>query len=286
LHRDHGVALDLVDGRVDGELGAAGHPVGGVAPGEDARGAEAVSAVPVTRPRHHEVPVSVHRHRRLKAEDRRPVVHLELAPRRGPVGVELPRTDGDRPALVIPPGDDEIPVGVHRDGRLDLVARGGGVDAELVAHGRPVGGVALGVNAFRPRVLAAALPDDDEVAVGIDRDRRLDLVSGGIRVDAELVALRGAGGVEPAGEDPVAARVRADPGDDEVPVGVGRRRGLLLGAGYGLVDSELRPDRRERQQQAGLEGLHVRQRVPRSPCGSGLQRLGQREARSCRTSRS
>src|SRR5207244_4901386 len=73
-----------------------------------------------------------------------------------------------------------------------LVVRGVAVHLELHAERRPGAREALAEDpAPRPilaPVVAAALPDDDEVAARVARDRRVDLVTRGVRVHLELGA--------------------------------------------------------------------------------------------------
>src|SRR5207244_3440933 len=79
------------------------------------------------------------------------------------------------------------------------------VDLELVALRRAGRAEAAGRDAPLVAVAAVTLPGDNEVAVGIDRDRRGPLVVVGVGVDLELVAERSAGVVEAAGEGALAA---------------------------------------------------------------------------------
>src|SRR5205085_6406601 len=115
-----------------------------------------------------------------------------------------------------------------------------GVDAELGPQPRPGGVVALRVDAVAAAVLEVTGPGDDERTAGVQRDRRVDLRPGRVRVDLELAALRRSGGAVPLGEDPVAAAVlrRTLPSDDEVPGRVHSDRRGRLAAGRVSVDAE------------------------------------------------
>src|SRR2546428_1614904 len=68
------------------------------------------------------------------------------------------------------PDDDEVAEGVGGDGRIRLVARRVGVDAELGAEGSAGAGVALAEDAPAHAVLDVTLPGDDEVAGGVGGD--------------------------------------------------------------------------------------------------------------------
>src|SRR5262249_35626595 len=122
-----------------------------------------------------------------------------------------------------------------------LVARGGGVDAELRPQRRAVAGVLPGVDAPAVAVLVTALPGDGGPPVGVQGDRGGHLVVRGGHVDAELAAQGVARGVVAPGVDAPAAAVlvAALPGDDEVAPGVHGDRGAGLVARGGRVDAEV-----------------------------------------------
>src|SRR5207247_1722096 len=134
----------------------------------------------------------------------------------------------------------------------------GAVDEDLchLRRGRWHGSVALRVDAIAGAVLVVARPGDDEVALGVGRDRGLTAADGQ-GVDAELAALRHAGGV-------VAMGVDAFPGDDDVPFGVGRNGGVE--AGGGGVDAELPALRNVRGVVAlGIDAIAEAVLVPATP---------------------
>src|SRR6185436_1275116 len=73
------------------------------------------------------------------------------------------------------PDHDEVARGVARDRRVALIVRRVGVDLELRSAWRPARVVALALHGEKGRVAARApeaLPDHDEVARGVARDRR------------------------------------------------------------------------------------------------------------------
>src|SRR4029450_3479460 len=103
------------------------------------------------------------------------------------------------------PGDHEAAGGVHRHAGHALVAGGGGVDGDLTAKRRPVGGVTPGVHAVSVGgVLAVALPSHDEVTRRVHRHRGTLLVEADVRADVDLVAAPVAGRVIPLGVQAVA----------------------------------------------------------------------------------
>ncbi len=75
-------------------------------------------------------------------------------------------------AGVAGPGDDEVAIGLHRDGRSELKAETVSVHPKLDAetHARVV--EALGEDVRVVGVLVVAAPDDDEGAVAVPRHRR------------------------------------------------------------------------------------------------------------------
>ena len=101
--------------------------------------------------------------------------------------------------VVALPGDDEIPVGVHRRRRVLLSVRRIRVHAELGALRDAGGVVTLGVDAVAAAILGVALPGDDEIAVGVHRRRRFKLIARRKGVDEKLGSLHDAGGVVTAG---------------------------------------------------------------------------------------
>src|SRR5688572_14979324 len=130
---------------------------------------------------------------------------------------ELDQLDRDDPAValaedtearavlcVAPPDDDEL-AGAHHgvggDGRIALIARRVGVDAELGAEGGAGAVVALAEDTVAQAVLPVALPGHDEVAGGVRGHGRSVLVARRKRVDAELRADRGAGAGVALAED-------------------------------------------------------------------------------------
>ena len=115
------------------------------------------------------------------------------------------------------PGHHPAAGGQRRHGRVELVARDGGVDAELGAHGAAVGGIALAEDAAAAAVLPFRAPGDEEAAVVQGRDDAVVLRTGGVGVDAEGRAQRVAAGVEALAVDAIAVAVGAviRPCDDE-----------------------------------------------------------------------
>ena len=83
------------------------------------------------------------------------------------------------------------------------------------------------------RCLLIGVPDDHEIAIGLQVDIRHTLVAWGVGIDLELGALRSARRIEAAGKDAgTAGSVLsvAVPGDDEVSVGVHPGGGQPLSA--------------------------------------------------------
>ena len=147
---------------------------------------------------------------------------------------------GPAPVLALgPPGRHRPTLGVHRHGREPLVQGGVGVDLELVPTRCAVGVVPLGVDAVSVAVLVAALPGDQEPAVGVHRCRRIPLERLGIRVDAELGARGRPVGMVRLGVHVIVAVVAvlavAHPGDHDVAIRTHRdRRGGLVPVGEGV----------------------------------------------------
>src|SRR5205823_5321823 len=124
--------------------------------------------------------------------------------------------------VVARPGDDEVALGIGRNGRPAWGAAAVGGDAELAAVRHAGRVVALGINAIAGEVPREnAVPGDDKVAAGVRRDGWLRLVAIGRRVNAELAGLGGAGGVVALGVDAVtgAVLIVALPCDDEIAAG-------------------------------------------------------------------
>jgi hypothetical protein len=84
-------------------------------------------------------------------------------------GVEAAGVDAVDAAVLVGarPGNDEVPVAVHRHRGDELVVAGGDVDQELVPLGDAGGVEAAGVDAIAVAVLTEALPRDDEVPVAV-----------------------------------------------------------------------------------------------------------------------
>src|SRR5262249_12886613 len=143
------------------------------------------------------------------------------------------------PVVIVRPGDHESAGPVHPHLGELLVARSGGVDAELVAQGDTAGAEPTSVHPPAAAVLVVARPGDDEVTAAVHRDRGIILVVRGVLVDLDLAGQGDPGGGVDAGPDPVAGAGVVRPGDDEVAVGGHRHRGAPLLAGGGDVDEEL-----------------------------------------------
>ena len=111
---------------------------------------------------------------------------------------------------------------------------------------------AAGEDAVSRAVLTVALPDDDEVAVGIRRHRGDVLVARGVGVDLELAGQGAPALVKRLGEDAVARAVLAEalPGDDEVAGAVRRDRGRYCVLDGVAVDLELAGDGSARAREA------------------------------------
>src|SRR6266404_4535426 len=107
------------------------------------------------------------------------------------------------------PGGHEAAVGPASHRGVALLAAGGRVDMELVAHGMAGGIVALAIDAIVVAVLPEGLPGDGEAAIGHRGDGGIALGIRGVGVDAELRALRHAAAVVALGIDVVAAEAAA-----------------------------------------------------------------------------
>ena len=121
----------------------------------------------------------------------------------------------------------------------------GGVDQELGAD-RSAGIVeALAIDAPAIAVVTIALPDDNEVAEGIHRDRREALIVIGGGICAKLRSQRSAGIVEALAIDTVGSTFLAValPGHDEVAIGIHCRSGPLLRIGRGGIGLRFQPCR-------------------------------------------
>ena len=139
------------------------------------------------------------------------------------------------------PGDHEVAVGVAGDRRVILLSDKERVDHELGADGRPRAREPLREHTEARALLVGALPDDDEVSVGLDGHVGEGLGGHRVRIDLELGGERHAGAREPTSEDAVVRAVLevARPGDDEGPIRARRhRRQALVLRGVG-VDLEL-----------------------------------------------
>src|SRR4029453_10148221 len=94
--------------------------------------------------------------------------------------------------------DDEVPPRVHRGRGEVMLPDVRAVDDELAGYGAPAAretpGDDAGEAGSRPAVLV--LPGDEEVAVGVHRNRGVSLEAGHGGADLELQALRRAAGCE------------------------------------------------------------------------------------------
>jgi hypothetical protein len=85
---------------------------------------------------------------------------------------------------------DEAAAAVSRDGGGELSAGGARHDLELFGDGAATAREAAAEHAPVIAVLHEALPDHDEVAVGLEQHRRVALIAGEEGVDQELAADR------------------------------------------------------------------------------------------------
>src|SRR5690606_38811170 len=143
------------------------------------------------------------------------------AERRAVGGIALCVHPGAAAVLVVgAPGHDEAAALEHRHRRFVLRAGGRGVDAELAAGGRAIGGVALRVDPPAAAVLAVRSPRRDEAAV-VGRDRGQLLLAAGGGIHALLAAERDAKRRVALHVDAVAAAIQAalvGPQDHEAAV--------------------------------------------------------------------
>ena len=197
--------------------------------------------LPESLPADHQVAVVVHRDAGIRVRSPRGRDEDGAAERPAAERVALQPDLGVRSELVALPDDREVAVQLHRDVGVRLVAGDADVHALLDGVERiPRRVEAPEEDAVRvPGTLAA--PRDDEVPVPVHRDRRLELVVGGRRVDDELARARCAARGEQPCDDraPVAVLVVADPGDDGAAVGRGRDRRRVLPARRRGVDRRL-----------------------------------------------
>src|SRR5205085_11506380 len=100
------------------------------------------------------------------------------------------------------PDDDETAAGQRRDSGPGLLAVGIGVDQEFRTHRGARGIERSAVDAPARAVMAVAVPDRDEAAVGQRDDLGIALLSGGVLVE-DVVGARGelAGRVDMVGGD-------------------------------------------------------------------------------------
>src|SRR5262249_41624870 len=150
--------------------------------------------LPVTLPADGKIASRVHRHVRTLLSCGGVAVDLELAPLGDAGRIVSLRVDTIRAAVLIQtgPDDDEVAGGIERNRSPMLPAGGERVDAELAPLSRSGQVIALRVDAIAGAVLGIALPDDDEVALSIHRNRGHPLIAGGVGVDPELAILRDA----------------------------------------------------------------------------------------------
>ena len=182
-----------------------------------------------------------------------------------------------RPGVVVTlPDHREAEIAGPGDVGIALVADIEGIDQEVVAGWRAVGGVEAGadVEIDRPAAAFVALPDDHEAAVRSHGDGGNDLLAERLGVDLELGRERSAVGAVPpclntARGAVTARRCGALPDDDIVAHGIGGNIRHRLGARRHAVDLKLtadrtgqaarspvpavRPDERERQQNRQLQ---------------------------------
>ena len=177
-------------------------------------------------------------HRRVE-HDRRVLVARgrDRRHRRPLVGVDLvehafSRAVARRAGGVRGPGHREAAVGQRRHPRLELAARGLGVDLELAVEPRAVRRVLLGEYAEARAVGAVVVPDDHEAAGVQRRHVRRVLRADALVVDAELLDHRRAGRVVDLGEHALARGVEAvvHPDHHQPPVGQRRHAGGELPA--------------------------------------------------------
>jgi hypothetical protein len=138
---------------------------------------------------------------RLVAREHR--VDHELGAERLALRVEALRPDvaEAQAGRAVLPHDGEVADPVAGDLRLELVGALGRVDLPLGREREAQLRVASGVDVGRVGVGLVVLPDDDAATDAVGGQARLALVARVGRVDLELAAHRGAGGVEVAAED-------------------------------------------------------------------------------------
>ena len=156
------------------------------------------------------------------------------------VGVEVLADDAVATAVLVLifPGNDKAAVVESRHRRIILMARGIGVDPELVALLGTRGIKHLTINTVTRTILTAGLPGDGKATLTQRRDRRIALGAARITVDPELVALLGTVGIEHLSVDIRASAVI--PGDDKRIIGKRCHRRIILLTGRGIgVDQEL-----------------------------------------------
>ena len=212
---DH-VRLVLAAGRgdVDAELAARLRAVGVEALSEHAR---AAAVLAVRAPDDHEAAAGEHRHVRLVLRPRRERVDQDRTAQRRSCRVVALRVNAIGAAVstvLVRPDHHMAAVGPRRHVRLVLGARGRAVDAQLAAHRHAGIRVALRVDVVAAAARVAVRRPRHHEAAAVGRHARLVLRAVGDRVDAELDALRDAGGVVALGVDAgataVAGTVRPD----------------------------------------------------------------------------
>ena len=215
--------------------------------------------------RHHPAAAGQRGDRGLVLRARGVLVHPRLAAHRLAGGVvallEHARARAVEPAVVLP-DHDEAAVAQRRRLRLELVARHGGVDAELGDHLDARSGDDARIDAELERariVLVLRIPDRQQVAVRQLRQRRAGLVEVGDAVELELAGLRRARGVEHAAEHPAAGAVAGRAGGlrpprrGEAAAAQSGQRRKVLRARCLLVDLELLAQRRPRRAERAAE---------------------------------
>ena len=198
-------------------------------------------------PTHHEITVGIHTCRAAHLISRRRCgVHQRLAGLCSAIALELagvyvPRPDRIAVLTIRRPHDDEIAIGIHRDGRLLLAVNRGFSDQEFGDGLCTVGVEAPGDNGWGGVRLVKAHPRDDEVSGSIHTNAGTELCTSRGRVHLELGDSLGAAGIEAScGDAVIVGGADAPPGDDKITGIIDRYRDMVLVLTGMAVDLELR----------------------------------------------
>ena len=140
------------------------------------------------------------------------------------------------------PGDDKVSIALDGNLRVFLLLGDVGRNQNLFTAGRSTAVERTAIDSERVAVLSDAGPDKHKISRIIDRNRRVGLVVGKIRVDWEFKTDLISIGIVTLSDDLEAVTAGdpvSGPADHEIAVGVHGRRGIKLIERRQRVDQEL-----------------------------------------------